>query len=312
MTQRKDPYEVLGISRNADHNDGWVAYKRLARLHHPDRNPGDPEAEGRFRPIQEAWNELENVLPEPLVPLSPLPDIHDPDFDRKMEDVIGDWYIANDAVLTNATPQGEASQEEAPQAEATSGFKNIWATVGAKKMGNWTRQRVRVNRDTSTSLININEKEATTLLQRYPHTCAALRVVQQGNPELCLFDALVSRARRYFKTISTLPALADIKQFSSQLVNTRALCIIETAPVDEEACETALRNPNASIAMALAKVKAIAPRVVFNGAAVNPEMLKSDIEFFYEYIRDDLMPNLRGRSARPDDGSAEHGIPRPG
>jgi DnaJ-class molecular chaperone len=53
--RRRDPYEVLGVARNADAETIRKAYRRLARQHHPDVNPGDHEAESRFKEVSEAW-----------------------------------------------------------------------------------------------------------------------------------------------------------------------------------------------------------------------------------------------------------------
>lgn len=59
MTQAvRDPYQVLGVARNASPEEIKVAYRRLALQSHPDRNPGDPEAEERFKRISEAYATL--------------------------------------------------------------------------------------------------------------------------------------------------------------------------------------------------------------------------------------------------------------
>lgn len=57
MAQR-DYYDVLGVSRNADENEIKRAYRKLARQHHPDINPGNKEAEARFKEINEAYDVL--------------------------------------------------------------------------------------------------------------------------------------------------------------------------------------------------------------------------------------------------------------
>lgn len=53
-----DYYEVLGVSPQATSEEIKRAYRRLAREHHPDRNPDDPEAERRFREIAAAYEVL--------------------------------------------------------------------------------------------------------------------------------------------------------------------------------------------------------------------------------------------------------------
>ena len=59
MTQ-KDYYQVLGVAEDADAGQIKRAYRKLAKQFHPDRNPGDAEAEKRFKEIQEAYDVLED------------------------------------------------------------------------------------------------------------------------------------------------------------------------------------------------------------------------------------------------------------
>lgn len=54
----RDFYEVLGVSRDASEADIKKAYRKLARQYHPDRNPGDKEAETRFKEVQDAYEVL--------------------------------------------------------------------------------------------------------------------------------------------------------------------------------------------------------------------------------------------------------------
>lgn len=56
----KDYYQVLGVPRSATGKDVKSAYRKLARKFHPDVNPGDSEAEKRFREINEAYEVLGN------------------------------------------------------------------------------------------------------------------------------------------------------------------------------------------------------------------------------------------------------------
>lgn len=60
MASKRDYYEVLGLSREASEIDIKKAYRGLAREHHPDANPGDPEAEERFKELTEAYEVLSN------------------------------------------------------------------------------------------------------------------------------------------------------------------------------------------------------------------------------------------------------------
>ncbi len=54
----KDYYKVLGVQRNASQDDIKKAFRKLARKHHPDVNPGDKKAEERFKEINEAYEVL--------------------------------------------------------------------------------------------------------------------------------------------------------------------------------------------------------------------------------------------------------------
>lgn len=57
MAQR-DPYEVLGISRDASADEIKTSFRKLARQYHPDVNPGDPSAEEKFKEIGNAYSVL--------------------------------------------------------------------------------------------------------------------------------------------------------------------------------------------------------------------------------------------------------------
>ena len=58
MSQKRDYYEVLGVSRTADPKEIKSAYRKLAMKYHPDRNPGDDAAEASFKEAAEAYEVL--------------------------------------------------------------------------------------------------------------------------------------------------------------------------------------------------------------------------------------------------------------
>ena len=80
MPKTRDYYEELGVSRNASQREIQSAFRRLARKLHPDVNPADKDAEGRFKAISEAHD----VLSDPQK--------------RKLYDRFGpDWQAAANA-----------------------------------------------------------------------------------------------------------------------------------------------------------------------------------------------------------------------
>ena len=61
MPERPDYYKILGVGKNASDAEIKKAYRKLARQYHPDRNPGDKQAEERFKEISQA----NDVLSDP-------------------------------------------------------------------------------------------------------------------------------------------------------------------------------------------------------------------------------------------------------
>ena len=60
MSEKRDYYEVLGVSKDASDSDLKKAFRSLARKYHPDKNPDDPDSERLFKEVQEAYAVLSN------------------------------------------------------------------------------------------------------------------------------------------------------------------------------------------------------------------------------------------------------------
>jgi molecular chaperone DnaJ len=61
MADKRDYYEVLGVDKNADDATLKKAYRKLAKKYHPDVNPGDKEAEAKFKEATEAYSVLSDA-----------------------------------------------------------------------------------------------------------------------------------------------------------------------------------------------------------------------------------------------------------
>src|SRR5262245_1984378 len=60
MAEEQDLYAVLGVQRSASEEDIKRAYRKLARTHHPDVNPGNKQAEEKFKGLSAAYDVLSN------------------------------------------------------------------------------------------------------------------------------------------------------------------------------------------------------------------------------------------------------------
>jgi molecular chaperone DnaJ len=68
MQAHYDPYEILGVDRGASVDEIKKAYRSKAKRYHPDVNPGDKDAEDRYKDISRAYNDLTNPDKQPRPP----------------------------------------------------------------------------------------------------------------------------------------------------------------------------------------------------------------------------------------------------
>jgi len=97
---KRDYYEVLGVGRDADVQEIKSAYRKLALKYHPDRNPGDKEAEDRFKEAAEAYSVLSDSDKRSTydryghqgLSASGAPPDFDPSVFADFSDIFGDFF----------------------------------------------------------------------------------------------------------------------------------------------------------------------------------------------------------------------------
>jgi curved DNA-binding protein CbpA len=85
----RDPYKVLGVEPGVSSEELHDTYRRLVKLHHPDRNGGSADSTRRFQEIQQAYEEVRTrraARPRPR-PAAPPPSPGDPAVESRMADL---------------------------------------------------------------------------------------------------------------------------------------------------------------------------------------------------------------------------------
>lgn len=72
--KKRDYYEVLGVDKKASADEIKKAYRKKAIQYHPDKNPGDKEAEEKFKEAAEAYDVLSNPENGPVTTSSDMPE----------------------------------------------------------------------------------------------------------------------------------------------------------------------------------------------------------------------------------------------
>jgi curved DNA-binding protein CbpA len=101
----RDPYEVLEVRRGASAEELHDAYRRMVKLHHPDRNGGSAESTRRFQEIQEAYERVREQRasdPRHRRPAGPPPPPGDPSVEARMRDLERELREAAEAAREKA------------------------------------------------------------------------------------------------------------------------------------------------------------------------------------------------------------------
>jgi curved DNA-binding protein CbpA len=106
----RDPYRILGVEPTASAEELHDAYRRLVKLHHPDRNGGSAEATRRFQDVQSAYEEVTRLRAARPAATKPRP--------RADEDVAARMRDLEREVREAQAARAEAERERAAAARA--------------------------------------------------------------------------------------------------------------------------------------------------------------------------------------------------
>jgi curved DNA-binding protein len=122
----KDYYDILGVNRTASDKEIKQAYRKLARKHHPDVNPGDTSAEAKFKEVNTAYDVLS-----------------DPEKRKKYDRFGENWQYADQFAGQQGTPYGFPGQGVHFEYADLSDFGNLSDLFGGFTRGFGTRTKTR-------------------------------------------------------------------------------------------------------------------------------------------------------------------------
>jgi curved DNA-binding protein CbpA len=120
----RDPYELLGVKPGASAEELHDAYRRMVKLHHPDRNGGSAESTRRFQEIQEAYERVKERRasdPRHRPPPQSSPPPGDPSVEARMRDIERELReAAREAQAFARAAARDAMRDSSPKADRPS------------------------------------------------------------------------------------------------------------------------------------------------------------------------------------------------
>jgi hypothetical protein len=294
---KKDPYKLLGIAPDTMQDDASLIYHRLALKYHPDRNPGDESAAAKMKELSEAWAQIDGTLPKRDVEDALTLNIPPGASAQEIEDAIGQYLIDMPEQRSRKTDPSTPAARDA----------NTWSTVASERStgmvvgtqgptGDWTKQIIRRWKP-ALGLERINPDEAAALIYGRPNAFAALKIVQRIHADLCLYDAILARARG-----------ASRQPSATSRGSSTAIVIVGAELVDNKACEAALKDPLASVEMAFKNIHTIASNIYLDRVPITQQKLTFDLmwlkEAIVELAEKIARSNRPGRKRRGGGGTA--------
>lgn len=120
MADKRDYYEVLGVPKDADDAAIKKAYRQLAKKYHPDMNPGDKEAEIKFKEASEAYAVLSDAEREDSMTSLAMPHLKAEQVELEQVasiSILVTWEIFSEISLAVCSEAAEADETAMDQEE---------------------------------------------------------------------------------------------------------------------------------------------------------------------------------------------------